>query len=265
MLSTGAAKHAYDCYAPIYDKANAQNDYEKWLGEGILPELERHGLRKGWVLEVGCGSGRAFDPLLDRGWKIVGCDVSTGMLSEAQRNYGTRVQLQELDARSVPAISPSPGLPAGAAFQLVLLLNDVVNYLTDDGDLEQVFAGVKMNLSCNNGLAAFDINTFGMLRHFFAPGPNQEMKARGLDWYGLGDVPEPAGVYEARLSAPGIEPSVHRQRHWLDEEIKAALEVNDLCHLATLGMHEKGSLIILSDAPDEEHDYKLIYIAGHAA
>jgi len=101
MTGTESAGEAYDRYAAVYDEANAQNDYETWVGKAILPELEQRGLRKGWALDVGCGTGRAFDPLLSRGWKVVGCDLSAGMLAEAERKYGSRVQLFELDARRV--------------------------------------------------------------------------------------------------------------------------------------------------------------------
>jgi SAM-dependent methyltransferase len=264
MAGLESASDAYDRYAPVYDEANAQNNYEMWVGETILPELEKRGLQKGWALDIGCGTGRAFDPLLARDWQIVGCDVSAGMLAEAERKYGSEVQLLHLDARSVPPISPSPGVAAGQAFQLVLLLNDVVNYMTEDGDLEQAFAGVKANLSPSNGLAVFDVNTFMMLRDSFAPGRHEAMSARGWEWFGVGDEPQPGGVYEARLSGRDIESSVHRQRHWTDEQIRTALEVNGLRCLAALGMSEEGNRILLSDAPDEERDYKVVYIAAHA-
>lgn len=256
---------AYDRFAPAYDAANAQNDYETWVGKAILPEMEKRGLQLGWALDIGCGTGRAFDPLLARGWQVVGCDLSAGMLAEAARKFGSRAQLQELDARNVPAISPAPELPAGGAFQLVVLLNDVVNCVTEDGDLEQVFAGVKANLSRDGGLAAFDVNTFAMLSYSFAPGLNEAMRERGWEWIGIGAEPEPGGTYEARLAGGDIEPHVHRQRHWLEEEILEALEANGLRRLAVLGMHEEGDRIILSEEPDEERDYKLIYIVAHAA
>jgi SAM-dependent methyltransferase len=264
MAELESAGEAYDRYAAAYDEANAQNDYEKWVGEAILPELERLGLRKGWALDIGCGTGRAFDPLLDRGWKVVGCDLSAGMLAEAERKYGSRVPLHELDARSVPAISPAPDLPAGGAFQLVLLLNDVVNYVTEDGDLERTFAGAKANLSPDNGLVAFDVNTFSMLQHSFAPGRNEAISAEGEEWFGLNDEVSPGGVYEARVTGRDFEPHVHRQRHWLDEQIRAALEASGLRCLATLGMSEADDRIILSEPADEERDYKLIYVATHA-
>jgi SAM-dependent methyltransferase len=122
-----SAADANDRFAPVYDDCNAQNDYEMWLGEVLLPELEKHGLKQGWALDAGCGTGRAFDPLLRRGWRVVGCDVSSGMLGEAARKFGPRVPLLHLDARELPPIAPLVGLANDEAFTLILLLNDVVN------------------------------------------------------------------------------------------------------------------------------------------
>ena len=63
---------AYEAFAPIYNEFNHLNDYEMWLGRALLPELEKHGLGHGKALDVGCGTGRAFAPLLRRGWQVQG-------------------------------------------------------------------------------------------------------------------------------------------------------------------------------------------------
>jgi SAM-dependent methyltransferase len=264
MSQPESAREAYDRYAPVYDESNAQNDYEMWLGEGLLPELERRGLGEGWALDVGCGTGRAFDPLLGRGWQVVGCDVSTGMLGEARRKFGARVRLLEADARNLPPISPSPELPAGESFDLVLLLNDVVNYMVDDGDLGLVFAGVRRNLG-REGLVVFDANTVSLLSEDFASDvAEQTGPARG-EWRGLTDEVGPGRVYEAELRSDGVEAHVHRQRHWTIEEVKEALGASDLRCLAALGQREEANRVHLSASPDEERDAKIIYIASRAA
>jgi SAM-dependent methyltransferase len=265
MPEEESAQLAYDRYAPIYDEWNAQNDYEMWLGEVLLPELEKHGLeRPGRALDVGCGTGRALEPLLARDWQVVGCDVSPGMLAEAERKFGPRVRLLNLDARHLPPIPAQPGGPDDEAFQLVLLLNDVVNYLVDDGDLEKAFAGVKRNLSRDRGLVVFDANTLRLFEEDFASGPSDAMSARGWQWVGLSEDARPGGVYEARLSGRGVEAHVHRQRHWLPDEIGAALEASGLRALAILGQREEDGRVHLSDSTDEERDSKVIYVAAHA-
>lgn len=259
------AKTAYDRYAPIYDEWNQQNDYEMWLGQVLLPELEKRGLaRGGWVLDVGCGTGRAFGPLLARGWQVVGCDVSTGMLNEAERKFGSKVRLLNLDARSLPPIPLGPQPPAGEAFQLILLLNDVINYLVEDDDLEKLFAGVGRNLSRDHGLVLFDANTLGLFQEHYASGVSEGKGGEDWEWRGLAEDAIPGGVYEAHLSGRGVEAHVHRQRHWLPEQVTAALNASGLKVLAMLGQREEDGQIILSDSADEQRDEKVVYVGAHA-
>jgi len=263
MADRESAQQAYDRFAPVYDEFNSANNYEVWLGEVLLPELEKRGLQRGWALDVGCGTGRAFDPLLDRGWKVIGCDGSAGMLAQAGEKFGERVRLIHTDARELEPISTAPGQPDGENFQLVLLLNEVVNYLTEEGDLERAFAGVLRNLS-PEGLVVFDTNTLLWFRESFASGKSEEMSDRGWDWHGLNESVETGATYEARLSGQGVESHVHRQRHWTLEQVVEALEDSGLQPLAALGQREENWQLILENAVDEERDSKVINIATRA-
>lgn len=256
-----SARTTYDRFASIYDEWNSQNDYEMWLGEVLLPELEKHGLRKGWALDVGCGTGRAFEPLLGRGWQIVGCDISSRMLAEAGRKYGPRVQLLNLDARSLPPLCPKQGYLQKEAFQLVLILNDVVNYLTGDEDLEQVFLGVRRNLSRDQGLVVFDANTLALFRDNYSS--EVDLEVDGRRWRGFAEEVKPGAVYEGEMSGRGVETHTHRQRHWMAQEIEEALEAAGLRCLAALGQREKDGRVVLEVPPSEERDAKVVYIAGH--
>jgi SAM-dependent methyltransferase len=92
---------AYETLAPIYNDLNASNDYEMWLGRALLPKLRERGLREGGrALDVGCGTGRAFGPLLRRGWRITGCDLSPAKLKVAAEVGGVELDLQVADMRS---------------------------------------------------------------------------------------------------------------------------------------------------------------------
>ena len=263
MPRVESAREAYDSFAAMYDECNAQNDYEMWLGDVLLPELEKRGLQKGWALDVGCGTGRAFGPLLARGWHLFGCDLSSKMLTEARQKFGPQVPLLNLDARDLPPIQPATELPQGRAFQLVLLLNDVLNYLTEDGDLEQVFAGVKRNLSPDQGLAVFDANTLSLFQRDSASEGADE--GGEWEWHRLASPASPGGIFEVRLSGPGIEAHVHRQRHWTTGQIVEALGVSGLYCLAVCGQREEHGRILLSEQSDEERDEKTIYIVGPLA
>ncbi|HEU5252718.1 MAG TPA: class I SAM-dependent methyltransferase [Solirubrobacterales bacterium] len=261
MADRESAQEAYDRLAPVYDEFTSANNYELWLGEVLLPELEKHGLQRGSALDIGCGTGRAFEPLLDRGWQVVGCDGSAGMLARAAEKFGERVQLVHADARELEAIAPTPDSAVGEGFQLVLLLNEVVNYLTEDGDLERAFAGVRRNLS-PDGLVVFDANTLLWFRESFASGKSEEMSARGWDWHGLSNKVERGVIYEARLSGQDVKPNIHRQRHWAPEEVEEALRAVGLRPLVALGQREENWQVIIDDRIDESRDSKTIHIAA---
>lgn len=273
MGRLGDVAEAYDRMAPIYDAFNAGNDYEHWLGEVLLPELERHGLQMGRsprpytsrVLDVGCGTGRAIPPLTKRGWSVWGCDASAEMLRQAYEKpiKGWSVLFDPVDARQLPAFPDGP-------FDLVLALNDVVNYLTEDGDLERCFEGVKKNLA-PGGLVCFDANTLGLYegswvvdRNREAPNSSAPLEDRGWNWRGLTTDPRPEGIFEAEVAGNGIEEaSVHRERHWTPAQVEEALASCGLRHLALFGQRETDR-ILLEQPLDEGVHYKAIYICGHA-
>jgi len=258
-----SARSAYDRLASAYDEYTAANNYEMWLGEVLLPELEKYGLQVGWALDVACGTGRAFEPLLSRGWRLFGSDVSSGMLAEAARKFGSAVPLLEHDARNLPPISPGADQPEESAFDLVLMLNDVVNYMIEAKDLELIFDGVRRNLNRDHGLFVFDANALSLFREEFLTG-FKETGTGDWEWCGMTDEAKLGGIFEATLAGRGIEPHVHRQRHWPVEEMTAALEASGLRCLAVLGQREAGDRVVLSDPPDEERDAKVVYIAAPA-
>jgi SAM-dependent methyltransferase len=89
-MGTDPALVAYEAFAAVYNDFNHSNDYEMWLGRALLPKLREHGLREGGrALDVGCGTGRAFRPLLRRGWEVQGCDLSPAMLGLAAQEGGS--------------------------------------------------------------------------------------------------------------------------------------------------------------------------------
>ncbi len=247
-MSNDAAQ-AYEAFAEIYDDFNHLNDYEMWLG-ALLPELEKRGLRKGRALDVGCGTGRAFEPLLRRGWEVRGCDVSAAMLAQARAKFGDAVPLDLADARELPRFGE---------FELVLALNDVANYLTEDGDLERGLAGMGANLA-PGGLLLFDANTLGVFETSFSGGDCGVMSVGAWRWHGLAEKVEPGGTYEARISGGGLEPHVHRQRHHPVEHVEEAMTAAGLECLAALGQQEVDGDVVLTDPADEARDYKVIYI-----
>jgi SAM-dependent methyltransferase len=257
-----SAQSAYDEFARVYDQFTSANNYELWLGEVLLPKLEQHGLQLGRALDIGCGTGRAFDPLLKRGWRVVGCDLSAGMLEQAAQKFPEQVDLFQADARDLDSALADP--PEGVeltGFTLVLLLNEVVNYFTQDDDLKRAFSGIAQTLT-DDGLVVFDANTLLWFKEVFASGKSAEMSARGWDWHGLSGSVEPGARYNARLSGQGVKARVHGQRHWTQEGVESALEGTELQLLARYGQREERGQVLLEVQIDEERHSKIVHIVG---
>jgi SAM-dependent methyltransferase len=251
-----SALAAYEAVAPIYDELTRQNDYELWLA-GLFPELHRLGLKgEGCLLDVACGSGNSLQPMLRRNWHVAGCDLSPAMIDLARSKLGEQVDLSVVDVRDLPVLGQ---------FDLVWAVDDSLNYLLDDQDLVISLQRMRANLA-RDGLLAFDLNTLATYRRIFA----SEMKViegpeRDISWIGL-TAPDVAlgSVCEAKIEGEGVAPHIHRQRHYPEEEVKAAISEAGLSCLAIYGIEEIGSE---PDATprrplDEIRHTKAAYICG---
>lgn len=247
-----AALSTYEKYAAIYDELNHHNNYEMWLGEKLLPELEQRGLRTGRALDVGCGTGRAFAPLLRRGWQVRGCDISPAMLARAREQFGDAVELDVADMRELPVFG---------SFELVLVMNDAVNYLIGEGELELALRGLRANLA-PHGLLLFDCNSKLMFDLAFEPMEEEvEKDGKRWTWTGLGRAEESVPVYQVRIEGDDTEPILNQERYFEIDEVEAAVAAAGVELLAVLGQREEGTEVVLREPPDDDADHKVVYIA----
>jgi SAM-dependent methyltransferase len=250
-METDPALAAYEAFAAVYNDFNHANDYEKWLGHSLLPELRKHGLKEGGrALDVGCGTGRAFRPLLRRGWQVHGCDLSPAMVELAAQEGGADVALQVADMRDLPRMG---------SFDLVLSLNDSVNYLLGDDDLVLAFTGMRKNLA-GNGLIAFDVNSSSVYASGYSEVREVEHEGSRWTWKGRGEVAP--SVFEAEISGDRIGTVRQLERYRSEQEVIAAMQSAGLETLAALGMSEAEGEILLSAPLDEQRDYKLVFIGA---
>jgi len=252
------AFEAYESFAAIYDDFNHRNDYETWLGAALLPKLLDFGLEApGTALDIGCGTGRAFPPLLKRGWEICGCDISPAMVAIAREHFGDQVRLSVADMRRLPVLG---------SFDLILVMNDAVNHLLTDGDLHQTMADVAKNLS-PNGLVVFDCNTRGLYRELFGAAERRAVEHDGRHWIwqGMGESDRPPPTFRAQISGDSIDSITIEERHFSRREVEAALEAAGLECRAVLGQLEANGEVVLSEQPDDERDNKFVYVASRRA
>jgi SAM-dependent methyltransferase len=250
METTDHARAAYDAMAPIYDEFNAQNDYPLWFSI-LIPQLERHGLKTGKLLDVACGTGRSFEPMRDHGFsEILGCDISPEMIALAQEKFaGTGVELDVADMRRLPVYSDD-------GYQLVWALNDPVNYLLDDGDLQLALESMGRNLA-DDGLLVFDTNTSSLFAASFDPDDGMHRDDR-WQWKARGEVD---GIWEAEISGEGVATHLHRERHYSVPEVQRTMMNAGLQPVAAMGHREDDSGIHIEDSWDEGRDLKIIHVA----
>jgi SAM-dependent methyltransferase len=243
---------AYEAFAAVYNDFTHANDYEMWLGRALLPELRKHGLKEGGsALDVGCGTGRAFGPLLRRGWRVQGCDLSPAMLEFAAQEGGADVPLRVADMRELPHLGD---------FDFVLSLNDSVNYLLGDEDLVHALTGMRSNLA-KTGLLVFDVNSSGAYQEGYSEAREVHHRGSRWTWTGRGEVAP--SVFEAEITGDRLdEPIRHLERFRSEREVLEAMRVAGITPLGAFGMHEVDGQVLLSVPPDEHRHYKLVFIGA---
>ena len=139
----------YDAIARVYDKLNAEIDYEAWADffEGCFDRFLNE--RPQLVLDLACGTGRMTRTLAARGYDMIGVDGSGDMLSEAYSKGGEGILYLLQDMRSFELY--------GTVGATVCCL-DSVNYVVSPKKLQKAFERVHLFLM-PGGLFLFDINT----------------------------------------------------------------------------------------------------------
>jgi SAM-dependent methyltransferase len=240
----------YDTYAPAYEDFNHGYMYERWTGR-LLGTAEDAGLKGNRLLDIACGTGLSFVTLLERGWRVTGCDISPAMLEIAKEKFGDRAELFVADMRELPDIGE---------FDLIWAVNDPLNYLLSIEELEATLDGMRRNLA-PEGIALFDINTLVTYRTFFSQEVVVDQNGRQLVWQGKlsPDEVTPGVFAEATFEEVGAEGSahVHRQRHFSQEEVEAALKQVGLECIAVYGELDGA----LSRGLDEDLHTKAVYLS----
>jgi SAM-dependent methyltransferase len=248
---------AYEALAPFYDRFMGGYDNDRWLA-GIEGIARAHGLSGRRLLDVGCGTGRSFLPLLARGYEVTACDLSPAMVERAlEATAGTDAELLVADARELPALG---------RFDLVTSLDDTLNYLLSDTELEAAFRGMARNLR-PGGLLVFDLNSLRTYRHFFARDMARDGDGAFFCWHGEG-APEAApgcfasAVIEVFATDDGEcwrrTSSRHVQRHHPFEVVRRLLAD---CGFELLERRGQVTGARIDPVGDEEAHVKLVHFA----
>lgn len=258
VLTESPPALAYDSLAPYYDQFTDGYAHEAWVA-AVERRALALGLRGRRALDIACGTGKSTAPLVDRGYEVLSCDVSPGMIEEARRKCPARADsFVVADMRHLP--------PLGE-FDLVLCVDDAINYLLSEAELASVFAGVAACLA-PNGIFVFDVNSLATYRAAFGQAVVRERDGLLFAWRGeAGRSLAPRetaaasveifsqredGLWERRTSR-------HVQRHHPPSVVGAALAEAELTCAAVMGQLPGAQLE--ADADEERHT-KLVYFAS---
>jgi SAM-dependent methyltransferase len=121
-----------DCIADIYDQMHSV--WEPTPTVNTVAELARGGD----VLELGVGTGRVALPLARTGLRVVGVDISTGMLD--------RLRDKDPDGIVEAVHGDFTDLPVDGTFQVVFVVNSLLQ-LADPGDQLRCLRQVRQHLA----------------------------------------------------------------------------------------------------------------------
>lgn len=140
---------AFEQYAPWYDLLYEDKDY---VAEAAFVEqqLERHGVKSGKLLDLGCGTGVHAAEFSRRGWDVTGVDLSADMIRRAETQLSNSPQLQ-IRFRQGDVRESGPERD----FDAVISLFHVASYQTSQADLEAMLATARAALK-PKGIFLFD-------------------------------------------------------------------------------------------------------------
>jgi SAM-dependent methyltransferase len=256
MPAADHARRAYDVFAAYYDCFTRDHETAEWTRvlEGLATDA---GLLGNRLLDVACGTGESFIAMLERGFDVTACDISSAMVAEAKRKTEGRARLSVQDLRDLPILG---------SFDLVWCLGDALNYLHDEAELVAAFQGMRSNLA-PEGIVVFDVNTLRTFRAVYSsllvmPAERQVIVLDGRGSPEL-DAGGAAEVWIDRLRAnDGVETwtrvrSVHHHRHHSMDAIDATLERAGLETVARYGTTPDGP----EAGVDERRHIKAVFVA----
>lgn len=162
--------HPYSALAEIYDFVMSHVNYGAWASY-IAEIANKHGHQVKVIMDIACGTGSLCDKLAQKGFWVMGSDLSRQMLKIALDKSAARMTALPLwcaDMRHA-AIKQKA--------DMVVSLYDSVNYLVTFQDWARCLDSVYSILK-ENGLFVFDVSTLHNSKRFFRKYQLQEKNNR---------------------------------------------------------------------------------------
>lgn len=142
---------SYESFARVYDLFMDNIPYEEWC-EYVHGLLKEYGVEDGLVVDLGCGTGSLTELLAQRGYDMIGVDLSMDMLQIAMEKK------EESGLDILYLLQDMCELELFGTVKAAVSVCDSMNYITDEEDLLEVFRLVNNYLD-PGAVFIFDMNT----------------------------------------------------------------------------------------------------------
>ncbi|MFB1050749.1 class I SAM-dependent methyltransferase [Paraliobacillus sp. JSM ZJ581] len=166
----------YNKMALVYDRFMESAPYDQWtlftkeILEKFRPDAKN-------VIDLGCGTGNLTLRLAMLGYEMTGVDFASDMLSIAQQRSGeqnTPIQWIQQDLTA---------LDVGKSYDVAISYCDVINYITSEEKVQQVFSNVYESLA-NDGIFIFDAHAMSYVENDLKDNIYSEMyEDMGYVWF----------------------------------------------------------------------------------
>lgn len=143
--------NAYSAFSMVYDILMKDVEYELWA-DYIEEVFKKEKVQASNMAELACGTGNLTNILANRGYHLLGTDISEDMLYMARekeitgQGSVTYIQ-QDMCEMQLPT-----------QLDAVICACDGFNYILEDQDLQKVFSLVKNHMK-EDGVFIFDISS----------------------------------------------------------------------------------------------------------
>jgi len=248
----------YTGFARMYDELMTNIPYEKW-GTYISNILKRKLTEKEspLVVDLACGTGTMTLLLSKMGYDMIGIDLSTDMLAEAQQ------KTYEAEQNILFLAQDMRQLDLFGTVDAAICVCDGINYIIEPKELDTVFDRVRLFLN-PDGVFIFDMNTEYKFKEFLSNQSFEDKAKSGASYEWDNTYDEKTKINEYRVlfyDHTGQEDQeeidsfteVHKQRAYDRDDVVKKL----LC----AGFNKVTVYHEYTEEPPKPDSLKLTYIA----
>lgn len=265
---------AYTSFSMVYDELMDNIPYDEW-NEYLTQLLKEEGVVKGgYIVELGCGTGKMTRRLAHAGYQMLGVDVSEDMLMIARDVQMEQYYSVGVDKNfSCESVSDDDHilyiqqdmteLELEHKADAFVSICDSMNYLTETEELRQTFDNVAKYME-KDGIFIFDMKTPYFYREILGENTFAESREEvSFIWENYFDEKSKVNEYALSLFVL-LEEEESTYRKFEEYHYQRAYEVEEITKLAEeAGLKVKAVYDAFTKNPPKEDSERIYFVLKH--